>query len=353
MSIYDNVCKRLERFILVMEGVNMKKMRFYLSVFLLFCLFCVPIYSSNQYVYLGGDSVAMILKYDGVLVTGRFPFEYKGKTLQPNEFEIKQNDMIISVNNHRIHSIDDFYNQLEIYTDEYFEVPITISRKQKVIDIHLDVSYKEDNQMYKTGLYLKDELNGVGTITYYNPSNRTFAALGHNIVERSQTDFVHQNGYLFYSSISSFSKSRSNSIGEKHANISSGEIGRITKSNNYGVYGNYSINVNDKELIQLSNKNDVILQEAYIYTVLYGTTVERFTIQILEIYPNSPSKEKGITFRITDKRLLELTGGIIQGMSGSPIVQNGKLVGAVTHVLVNDPTRGYGIFIENMLEAAK
>ncbi|MBR5306015.1 MAG: SpoIVB peptidase, partial [Oscillospiraceae bacterium] len=137
------------------------------------------------------------------------------------------------------------------------------------------------------------------------------------------------------------------------ANISSGEIGRITKSNNYGVYGNYSINVNDKELIQLSNKNDVKLQEAYIYTVLYGTTVEKFTIQILEIYPNSPSKEKGITFRITDKRLLELTGGIIQGMSGSPVVQNGRIVGAVTHVLVNDPTRGYGIFIENMLEAAK
>ena len=330
----------------------MRKMKCFIYICLLLSLCSLPIYSSNQYVFLGGDSVAMILKYDGVLVTGRFPFEYEGKTLQPNAFEIKQNDMIIAVNDERIHSIQDFYKQLESYKNEHSLVPITISRKQKIMDIHLAVSYQNNNQMHKTGLYLKDELNGVGTVTYYNPSNRTFAALGHNIVDKSQTDYVHQNGLIFYSSIVSFSKSRSNTIGEKHANISSGEIGKITKSNNYGVYGNYSINVNDKQSIQIASKNEVSIGEAYIYTVLYGTTVERFTIQIIEIYPNSPSKEKGITFRITDKRLLELTGGIIQGMSGSPIIQDGKLVGAVTHVLVNDPTRGYGIFIENMLEAA-
>ncbi len=331
----------------------MKKMKCYIFICLILCLFSAPIYSSNQYVFLGGDSVAMILRYDGVLVTGRFPFEYEGQMLQPNQFAIKQNDIIVSVNNERIHSINDFYRQLESYKDNYASVPITISRKQRLLEIELAVSYQKENQMYKTGLYLKDELNGVGTITYFNPSNRTFAALGHNIVDKSQTNYIHQNGLLFYSSIVSFSKSRSNTIGEKHANISSNEIGKITKSNNYGVYGNYSINVNDKQSIQIASKNEVSNGEAYIYTVLYGTTVERFTIQITEIHPNSPSMEKGITFRITDKRLLELTGGIIQGMSGSPIIQDGKLVGAVTHVLVNDPTRGYGIFIENMLDAAE
>ena len=126
--------------------------------------------------------------------------------------------------------IQDFYTQLESYKNEHSLVPITISRKQKVIDIHLAVSYQNNNKMHKTGLYLKDELNGVGTVTYYNPSNRTFAALGHNIVDKSQTDYVHQNGLIFYSSIVSFSKSRSNTIGEKHANISSGEIGKITKT---------------------------------------------------------------------------------------------------------------------------
>ena len=333
------------------EGVVMRK--YIIFILLLLCLINIPIYANNQYVILGGDSVAIVLRYNGVLVTGRFPFEYQDKNLNPTSFEVKQNDIIVAVNNESIYSIIDFYDELDNYKEPYSVVPITVSRKQKLLEVDLYVTYNESNDMYKTGLYLKDELNGVGTLTYYNPSNHSFAALGHNIVNQSQANYVNQNGVLFYSSISSYSKSNTNHIGEKYASICSNEIGIITKSNNYGVYGNYTIDVSSKHLIEIADKKEVKIQEAYIYTVLEGTKVEKFTIQITEIHPNSQSKEKGITFQITDKRLLEATGGIIQGMSGSPIIQDGKLVGAVTHVLVNDPTRGYGIFIENMLEAAK
>ena len=320
---------------------------------LFFILVNIPIYSSNEYVIVGGDSVAIVLRYNGVLVTGRFPFEYQDKNLNPTSFEVKQNDIIVAVNQQSVYSIIDFYNELDNFKEPYSVVPITVSRKQKLVDVDLYVTYNESNNMYKTGLYLKDELNGVGTLTYYNPSNQSFAALGHNIVNQNQANYVNQNGLLYYSSISSYTKSNSNHIGEKYASICSNEIGIITKSNNYGVYGKYSIDISDKPLMKIADKKEVKIQEAYIYTVIDGTKIEKFTIQITELHPNSQSKEKGILFRITDKRLLEATGGIIQGMSGSPIIQDGKLVGAVTHVLVNDPTRGYGIFIQNMLEAAE
>ena len=330
----------------------MRKCKCFIFVILLFILLNVPINASNQYVILGGDSVAIVLRYNGVLVTGRFPFEYEDKNLNPSSFEVKQNDIIVAVNNQSIYSIIDFYEELGNFKQPYSVVPITVSRKQKLIEVNIFVSYNDSNDMYKTGLYLKDELNGVGTLTYYNPSNHTFAALGHNIVNQSQANYVNQKGSLFYSSISSYSKSNINHIGEKYASICSNEIGIITKSNNYGVYGNYTIDVSSKPIIETANKKEVKIKEAFIYTVLEGTKIDKFSIQITEIHPNSQSKEKGITFKITDKRLLEATGGIIQGMSGSPIIQNGKLIGAVTHVLVNDPTRGYGIFIENMLDAA-
>ena len=330
----------------------MKTYKFILCSLLFFLLFSIPIYSSSDYVILGGDSVAMVMRYDGVLVTGRFPFPYENQTLQPASFEVKENDIIVAVNNQKIHSINDFYDALSVYTGSYSNVPITVSRKQKLLNIYLQVSYDTKNQLYKTGLYLKDELNGVGTLTYYNPSNHTFASLGHNIVTNSQANYIHQNGLVFYSTISSYSKSYASHIGEKYASIASAEIGKITKSNHLGVYGIYTVDVSHRDVIEVANKNEVKLGVAYMYTVLEGNKIEQFTLQITEIHPNSQSKEKGISFRIIDKRLLEKTGGIVQGMSGSPIIQNGKLVGAVTHVLVNDPTRGYGIFIENMLDAA-
>ena len=205
---------------------------------------------------------------------------------------------------------------------------------------------------YKSGLYVKDKIVGVGTLTYYNPSNQTYGALGHEIMDTDLKRIAEiHDGSMYPSSVTSITKAQESIAGEKHATIDfSKEIGDIVKNTNIGIYGHYYDQSSQNLKMEWANKEEIQEGPATIYTVIDGSTIESFDITITKVNAQQQQSVKGIEFEIVDKNLLSKTNGIIQGMSGSPIIQNNKIIGAVTHVITSKPSNGYGVFIEWMLQ---
>ena len=203
----------------------------------------------------------------------------------------------------------------------------------------------------KTGLFLRDEILGIGTLTYIDPDTNTFGSLGHEILDQDTKQIVQfENGYLFHSSVNNIMKAQLSRVGEKQALIHFDEtIGYIDKINQFGVFGK-NIDSISKELIEIAYQDEIKEGNAKMFTVLENEFIEPIEITITKKYKQNKPEIKSFEFKIIDSKALEKTNGIVQGMSGSPIIQNGKLIGAVTHVMMNDPTMGYGIYIENMLD---
>lgn len=218
--------------------------------------------------------------------------------------------------------------------------------KEKVIKYNI----KKNDNIIKTGLYVKDKITGIGTLSYIDPSTRIFASLGHEIIESStMTKFEIKDGKIYEANISSITKSEVGTAGEKNASFDKENIyGNIKTNDQTGIYGTYLKKIDENNVMKIAKKEEVTTGSATIKTSLKENIVEEFNINIIKIDNVSPVKN--ILFEITDEELLRKTGGIIQGMSGSPIIQNNKLVGAVNYVILNDPKKGYGIFIETMLE---
>lgn len=195
-----------------------------------------------------------------------------------------------------------------------------------------------------------DQISGIGTLTYIDPTTNIFGALGHEIIEKSTMKKVEiKDGEIFKSTITGISPSRNGTPGEKNAKFYNEEIyGTINKNTETGIFGKYEDELQNNNIMEVENPNNIKTGKAVIRTVIKNDTIEEFDINIIEI--NKKSNVKNILFEITDKELLDKTGGVVAGMSGSPIVQNNKLIGAVTHVIVNDSTKGYGIFITTMLK---
>ena len=208
----------------------------------------------------------------------------------------------------------------------------------------------DSENVCKTGLYVKDEITGIGTLTYIDPKTTIFGALGHEITERTTGErFEIKDGKIFKATVTDNTKSENGSPGEKNAIYDEGvTYGSISSNEESGIFGEYTDELLETKALEVGTKDDVKKGEATIRTVINGNEVKEYTINILNV--NKDSSIKNILFEITDEELLNETGGVIQGMSGSPIIQNEKLVGAVTHVIVNDAKKGYGIFITTMLE---
>ncbi|MGE5702682.1 MAG: SpoIVB peptidase, partial [Clostridia bacterium] len=211
---------------------------------------------------------------------------------------------------------------------------------------------------YRMGLYIRDSAAGVGTLTFYEPKSGAYGALGHVIsdVDTGQAIVV-GDGQIVQASVTSIEKGESGNPGEKFARFynESVVLGNITKNTPFGIFGKMKESPKRsyyQEAIPVALAEQVQEGPAKILTVVDGQRVEEFDIEIVNVVKQHFPATKGMIIRVTDKRLLDKTGGIVQGMSGSPIIQNGKLVGAVTHVFVNDPTSGYGCFIEWMLQDA-
>ena len=205
----------------------------------------------------------------------------------------------------------------------------------------------------KLGVFLKEGVTGIGTVTFYDPNTGSFGALGHGVNTADGSILRLSSGRAYAANVASVCKGKAGHPGQLRGALCGKQpIATLTRNTNHGLFGK-ATEVWTGQAMQTAACTEVQTGAATILSTIEGDTVQEYSVEICKIYPKTKSGDKNMLIRITDPKLLETTGGIVQGMSGSPIIQDGKLVGAVTHVLVNDPTRGYGIFIENMLDAAE
>lgn len=321
------------------NGGSMKKTIKLLLLSLIF-LNPVSVLAYSEYIIPGGENVGIQVKYEGVLVIGFYKIngEY-------NKNDIEVGDYITHVNGEQVNSIDELVNNIEKY-QKNSQVELTIKRNNKTKIIKFNLILKDN--IYKTGLYIKDSITGIGTLTYIDPSTNIYGALGHEIVESTTNKMVEvRSGYIMESDVSSIDRSSNGSPGTKNAKFYfNNKYGDILKNTTYGIYGNFNEGVN-KETVKVSQPNEIKTGKASILTVTDTDQVAEYEINITRI--DKSSKIKNIYFEITDEELLAKTGGIVQGMSGSPIMQDGKIIGAVTHVVIENVKKGYGIFITTML----
>ncbi len=318
----------------------MKKFLLFLSILLL----PINTYAYSNYIYRGGNTLGIEIDCDGVLIVGFYQIDGKFNKGNP---ELKVGDYIKKVNNINVNTLEELTAEIEKHVEDK-EVEITYKRNNKESKTTLPLV--SENNVYKTGLYVKDSITGIGTLTYIDPSTNIYGALGHEVIESNSKKIVEiKTGNIFRNSIVSIDKSMAGYAGSKNAKYYYNTIfGNILKNTNHGIFGLYKQGINNLKLVEVGKPEDIKIGKATIYTVLNGENVEEFEININRI--NETSNTKNLTFEITDKKLLEKTGGVIQGMSGSPIMQNNKIIGVVTHVIVDNPVTGYGLFITKMLE---
>ena len=301
---------------------------------------------------IGGQNIGIELKSNGLLISGTYDVKQNGKIYNPkSDSDIRKGDLIVGIDENRITSLNDLATILKKEYADKDSAKITILRDgitySKVLKL-----IKDDYGNIKTGLFIKERLLGVGTITYYDEETHTYGALGHEMNDASYSPSIDLSfGTIYSSDVTLIRKSKNGNPGEKIATINENEIlGEVVKNNEYGIYGKYSVNVDDYISLEVGKKEDVKLGNAQIWTVIHGDKVEKFDIEIVSVKKQAKQGIKGISFKVVDKRLLDTTNGIVAGMSGSPIIQDNKIIGAVTHVLVDKVEYGYGIFIEWMIE---
>lgn len=314
-----------------------------LFLLLLLALLPITVLGYSDYIIASGDNIGIKIQTEGIIIVGTYDINGKSPA---DEAGLKEGDIIISVNDKKVSSIDDITKIISNNRED----SITIGYIRN--DIESKTVLNLINK--KTGLYLKDTISGIGTLTFIDPTTKKFGALGHEIVNSVSGEIVNvADGDIFTSSITSIVPSRNGTPGEKNASLNSEDIlGNIDENTNKGIFGTYNGEVNNLKLYKVAEIKDIKAGNAKIKTVLDGNEIKEYNINILSI-KETKDKTKNIIFEIIDDELLEEAGGIIQGMSGSPIIQGDYIIGAVTHVVVNDPTHGYGIFITNMLEEAE
>ncbi|MEG0361128.1 MAG: SpoIVB peptidase S55 domain-containing protein [Longicatena sp.] len=319
------------------------------------CLCCflpIPIYAQDE-LYLGGDNIGIEVDYDGVFVSGTYPFSVEGKKYVPLEVQAK--DIIKEVDGVAIHSLNELSTKLSSYQEKVNHIPILIERLSQSVNVSLTTVFDSSMNAFKSGLYVKDKIVGVGTLTYFDPSNQTYGALGHEIMDSDVKEIADIHlGHIYPAFVNSIQKAQQNIPGEKQATIFYQQrFANVKKNSNIGIYGQYDRDIRNMISYPWATRQQVQLGEATMYTVINGQEIKPYQIQITKLNKQDTKSIKGIEFSVKDPQLLSLTNGIIQGMSGSPIVQNGKIIGAVTHVVTANPINGYGVYIEFMLEESR
>lgn len=318
---------------------------------LLLTLFIIPfnVFAYSDYIIAGGQNIGIELKSNGVLIVGTYKI---GENDPAKKANLQKGDKITHINGKEVHSIEEMLNVLEL-SPAKDEIKITYQRAEETKETTLQL-IQDSESIYKTGLYVKDSINGIGTLTFIDPKTKLYGALGHEIIESTTGQKIEiKDGKIYHSTVTWINPSDRGNPGEKNAKYNISEVyGNIKENTKSGIFGIYTDELPNGKQYKVSNKKDITLGDASILTVISGNNVEEFKINILKVMQNEKSK-KNILFEVTDERLLESAGGIVQGMSGSPIIQNNMIIGAVTHVVVDDCRKGYGIFIENMLEEAE
>lgn len=307
-------------------------------------------------VYPGGISIGVKINNKGALVVGYSDIStYDGLSESPGKIAgIELGDIIEEVNGENIETCSDLISKVKSCRNDELTVKILRGNSEITKKVPL---IKEDNE-YKIGLWVRDSTAGIGTLTFYDKDSKTFGALGHPITDGdTNVSFNIESGTLLRSSILSIKKGERGNPGEiKGLFINENEsIGTIEKNTSSGIYGDgltELINPNFNKAMTVAYRDEIKEGHAQIITTVEDDGAKAYDIEILKLLPQDEPGSKSMIIKIVDPVLLEKTGGIVQGMSGSPIIQNGKIIGAVTHVLINKPDVGYGIYIEWMLQDA-
>ena len=301
----------------------------------------------------GGDAVGINIETNGLIVVDTYPVQTdNGEVTPAGDAGLMKGDIITAINGKTIIDIEEYKNELLARNGV---IDLTVNRSGNLIQITIKGVNNTAGEL-STGVYLRNKIAGIGTLTYVDPATKKYGALGHEITNQDTNRIIEiRKGELINSKITSIRKATDSQPGEKIAEINFNHLfGTIDKNNQYGIYGEMSTAYfNNKKQLPIAYRDEIQLGKATILTVIDGNNIEEFEIEIIEINNQPTQQIKGIKYVVTDPRLLEATGGIVQGMSGSPIVQDGKIIGAVTHVLVHDSTLGYGVFIEWMLQESE
>ena len=312
-----------------------------LILFLSLIILPINTLAYSKYLIPGGENLGINIKSKGVLVVGFYDIG--------SESDLAIGDIILSINDNDIKSIDDMVNCIDTNKDK---MVLKIGYLRNNILKYTNLTLKKDiNNVYKTGLYVKDSITGIGTLTFIDPSTNKYGALGHSITDsKTNVKFEIKEGKIFKALVSSIDRSIDNQTGEKNAKFYfDTNYGTIEKNLETGIFGTYQKKYDNSNTLSIASIDEIKGGDAIIKTMLDDNIVRDFKINILSI--DKISETKNILFEITDQELLKKTGGIVKGMSGSPIIQNGKIIGAVTHTVISDNTKGYGISIIKMLES--
>ena len=307
-------------------------------------------------VYVGGETVGFNLYSEGVICVGSNAVVTDNGTSEPIlDSGIQEGDVILEIDDIEIENISDLDSIINMTDKQGKEVTLTIKRGEEEFDLNVTPVFDLISQKYKLGLWVRNNASGVGTLTYVKMSDFRFGAVGHPIVDSTLGEnFEVERGNIYKCRLLGIKKGEKNNPGEIRSsiNLSDDAIGLADTNCKYGVYGNIlnKAMIDADRTATLGGRLSVKLGPAKIYCNLDNEGVKAYDVKIIRANKQNSADEKSMIIKVTDKELLAKTGGIIQGMSGSPIVQNGKLVGAITHVFVNDPTRGYGVYIDWMVD---
>lgn len=327
----------------------LKKIKTKIIIILLtFVIIPTSTFAYSKEIIAGGENIGITLNSKGILIVGTY--EVNGISPAQNA-NIKSGDIITDIEGKKVNTIDEMANAINESNKD--EININYKRDSELKKTKLKL-YKDENNIYKTGLFVKDSITGIGTLTFIDPNTKKFGALGHEIQEQSTGKILEiKDGKIFDSNVTGIVPSKDGNPGEKKAEYNADKIKGITNENTtQGIFGDYTEELPNKKTYKVANIEDIKEGNAKILTVLKDKEIKEYNIEIIEVNKTN-DKNKNFVFEITDKELLNQTNGIIQGMSGSPIIKDDYIIGAVTHVVINDPHKGYGIFITNMLEEAE
>lgn len=308
------------------------------------------IQSKPKKVSVSGESFGIKLYTDGVIIVGIRDVETdKGKCNPAKEAGLEKGDIIIEINGKKVYSADSVTDILNDNNGKDYK--ITVKRNGNYKEFLLKPAYSSSQGCYKVGLWVRDSTAGVGTITYYDKSNNTVSALGHPITDVDTNEIMPiLDGEAVRATVTKIYKSKAGEAGSLCCEFTNDIIGTLKKNCQSGIYGKYTCTLKNTYEYEVASPNEIVRGPVQILCTIDSGKAKFYNAQISRISYRENKKGKNMVVKITDERLLEKTGGIVQGMSGSPIIQNGKLAGALTHVIVDSPEKGYAIFAQDMVD---
>lgn len=298
----------------------------------------------------GGENIAFEIYPDGLIVTGFYDVEYENNTYNPyRDSDIVKGDRIIKVGEYQVTDLNSFVKHFSKYKDSG-KCQITINRKGK--EMQKTLYLININNVIKTGLYVKERILGVGTISFYDPINKSYGALAHEVYDNDSEQILDVRvGNIYLEAVDSINKSSNGHVGSKNCTLTfEDHLGSIYKNTSFGIFGSLEEIPSSYQPIEVASWNQVKLGKAKIRTCIKDKKVEEFNIEITDLKKQTECDIKGISFKITDQKLLSIGGGIYQGMSGSPIIQDNMLIGAITHVNVDNVISGYALYMQYMYQ---